>query len=325
MNDNAKAPDKSKRPPLTGYVLAAGGAILFSAKGVLIKLAYAENVDAITLLTLRMLLSAPIFIAVGLWAVYGRSAGKRPFVTALDLVKASLIGILGYWFASYADFKGLETLSPQFERLILFTYPLFVVIFGVLIFRYPFKPAALAAFGISYLGLAVIFVKDMSLAGSSVAVGAVWVLVSAVAFAFYQLFAKGMIGRLGAPLFTSVAMTAASFVVVSQYVMTCPLAGLMVSSQAFLIAVGVAIGATVLPTFLMNAALSRISAQANSTIGTLSPVVTLMLAVVVLGEVVTPVDLIGTALVIGGIGAFTFVDRRKSRRKPAPKGRLSPN
>ena len=38
--------------------------------------------------------------------------------------------MLGYWFASYTDFAGLQYISAQFERLILFTYPLFVVVLG---------------------------------------------------------------------------------------------------------------------------------------------------------------------------------------------------
>ena len=52
---------------------------------------------------------------------------------------------------------------------------------------------------------------------------------------------------------------------------------------------------------------------ANSTIGTLSPVVTLFLAVLILDEPLRGVDLLGTALVVGGVGLFTVVDRRHRR------------
>lgn len=294
----------------TGYGLAATGAILFSAKGVLIKLAYAEQVDAITLLTLRMGLSAPIFVAVGLatW-LRGRGAGGRAVVGA-DVVRALLIGLLGYWFASYTDFKGLETLSPQFERLILFTYPLFVVVFGAWFFGLPFRGRSVAAFAVSYAGLALIFTTDVRAEGAAVAVGAAWVLASAIAFALYQLLAKPVIGRMGAPLFTSIAMSGAALGTLTQFALTRPLADLVVSPWAFQVALMIAIGATVLPSYVMNAALSRISAQANAVIGTLSPVATLTLAVLVLGESVTTADLIGTALVVGGVGLFTTLDRR---------------
>jgi len=73
----------------------------------------------------------------------------------------------------------------------------------------------------------------------------------------------------------------------------------------------VAIGATVLPTFFMSAALHRISAQANATIGVLSPVSTIVLAAIILGERLTMTGVLGTLLVIGGVAWFTFSGRRK--------------
>ena len=62
---------RTRRPDtvLSGSLLVVLGAIGFSAKPVLIKLAYADSasVDAITLMTLRMLLALPIFLTVALW------------------------------------------------------------------------------------------------------------------------------------------------------------------------------------------------------------------------------------------------------------------
>jgi len=309
---SAPSATAASRPsvPLAGYLLAAAGAILFSAKGVLIKLAYGGSVDAITLLTLRMALSAPVFVTIGL-VTYARARRRGAAAPAVgDLLRAIGVGLVGYWFASYTDFKGLETLSPQFERLILFTYPLFVVLFGAALFGLPFRRASLGAFAVSYAGLALIFLTDVGDQGAAVAVGVAWVLSSAVAFALYQLLAKPVIGRLGAPLFTSVAMSGAALGTGLQFVATRPLSDLAVSAPVFQAALAIAIGATVLPTYLMNAALSRISAQANAVIGTLSPVATLILAVLVLGETVTVADVVGTALVVGGVGLFTLLDRR---------------
>jgi drug/metabolite transporter (DMT)-like permease len=105
-------------------------------------------------------------------------------------------------------------------------------------------------------------------------------------------------------------MVGASAVVLAQYAFTHPWSGLLVSPELLTLSVILALGATVVPSYLMSAALSRISAQANSTIGTLSPVVTLLLAVLILGEPIRLVDVIGTALVIAGLALFTLVERR---------------
>ena len=282
--------------------------MLFASKGILIKLAFAEGVDTLTLLALRMGLSVPVYVTVGFLA-YARE--RQRVVPMPAYAKALLIGVIGYWFSSYADFKGLETLTPQFERLILFTYPLFVLLIGAALFHMPLRWKPLAAFGLAYLGLAVVFLADFEAGGGDIVVGALWVLGAAITFALYQLLAGGSIAVMGAPLFTSVAMTGAAVVILVLFLLTHPLSALLVSERAFALAVALAIGATILPSFLMSAALSRISAAANSTIGTLSPVVTLFLAVLILDEPLRAVDLLGTALVVGGVGLFTVVDRRR--------------
>ena len=56
---------------ITGAALVTVAAVAFSAKAVIIKLAYRHGVDPVTLLTLRMLISAPFFLALGLWAARG--------------------------------------------------------------------------------------------------------------------------------------------------------------------------------------------------------------------------------------------------------------
>ncbi|WP_237221908.1 hypothetical protein, partial [Rothia nasimurium] len=52
----------------TGLALALIGAIAFSGKAIIVKLAYRYGVDAVTLLMYRMLFALPIFAAMGWWA-----------------------------------------------------------------------------------------------------------------------------------------------------------------------------------------------------------------------------------------------------------------
>jgi drug/metabolite transporter (DMT)-like permease len=293
-----------------GYALAAAGAIMFASKGVLIKLAYAEGVDALTLLALRMLFSAPVFIAVGIWASRRPGAPVRAPLGWRGLAAGLGTGLLGYWYASYADFKGLETLSPEFERLILFTYPFFVVLIGAAFFRHPLRARSVGAFALSYAGLAVVFLTDYRSQGPAVITGSLWVLTSALAFAVYQLLAKPLIGRMGSALFTAIGMSGAALGIFVHFALTHPLSALVVPPDALAAALAVAVLATVVPTYLMNAALSKISAAANSTIGTLSPVATLVLAAAVLGETISLADVLGTTLVLAGVGLYTVLDRR---------------
>lgn len=315
----APAPDPEvvapPRPALSraawsGYALAAAGAILFASKGVIIKFAYAENVDAETLLALRMGLSVPVYVAIGLFA-FARDGHPE----ALDLKTFAAIlgiGLLGYWFASYVDFLGLLYISAPFERLILFTYPLFTVLLGAAFFGQPFRMKALAAFALSYAGLALVFAKDVGAAGlDATLTGAALVLCSAVAFALYQLLAKSRIGRIGPSLFTCIAMSSAAVGAIAQFLIVRDVAVLgELSARAWTVALVLAFVGTLAPSFLLSAALHRITAQANAVIGTVSPVATLALAALLLGEPVTAIDLAGAALVLAGVGWFTLADRR---------------
>ena len=307
----APKPADRSRDLLVGYTCAAAGAFLFSSKAIIIKLGYAEGLNAETMIALRMVLALPVYAVIGLMAVRERLRSGRE-LPDLELVwRVAAVGVLGYWCASYADFLGLIYISAQFERLILFTYPAFVVVFGALFFAQPIRARTLAGIAISYLGVALIFATQLTALGPAVTKGAALVITSAIVFALYQLLAKQLIGRIGPRLFTCIAMSGAAAVAIGQYLLTQPLTEFAPSEKLLFYGVLLAIGATVLPSFLLNTALGRISAQANATIGTLSPIATIVLAVNVLGEHFGLTEAAGAALVLAGVGWFTLGERRR--------------
>ncbi len=307
---SADTPEAKPSVPLSGYALAAGGAILFASKGIIIKLAYAEGVDPETLLALRMLFSLPFYVVIGALALFRMRGKAEPMPTARIVLYSALVGALGYWFASYTDFLGLQYITASFARLILFTYPLFVVLFGALLFKLPVRGKALWAFAGAYSGLALIFVQNVTHIGHDAVLGSALVALTAMSFALYQVLASRLLKHIGSALFTCIAMIAASAAALGQFALTHPLENLLVGPRLLGLSVMLAIGATVLPTFLMNAALSRISAQANAMISTMSPVATMVLAVVILSEPTTLLDVFGALLVTASIGWFTLSDRK---------------
>jgi drug/metabolite transporter (DMT)-like permease len=91
---------------LSGLALAVAGSVMFSAKAIVVKLAYRHGVDAETLLALRMLIAAPFFAAALWWT----SRGAMP-LSRRDQALLVVIGLLGYYLASYFDFLGLQHIS----------------------------------------------------------------------------------------------------------------------------------------------------------------------------------------------------------------------
>lgn len=309
---DAHAHAASLRSIRIGYLLGALGALLFSSKGVIIKLAYEEGVDAETLLGMRLALALPIYLAIGGWSLWDRARQGRGLPSGRLVIGAALVGIIGYYIASYADFLGLQYISAQFERMILFTYPLFVVLIGALFFRQPAQRAVLVAIAIAYAGIALIFAGRVQTFGSDVAIGAGFVLIAALSFALYQLLAKPLIGQVGPRLFTCIAMTAAAAVSIGQFFLTHSVGEVTLTESAFWYVVLLAGAATVAPSFLLAAALHRISAQANATIGMLSPIATIILAWFVLDERMSAIDFAGVALVLAGVGWMSLRDTGKA-------------
>lgn len=301
-----------------GYVMAALGAFLFAGKGIWIKLAYNYDIDASTLMALRLAMATPFFVAFGIatwWVKRSRGEVTLPRITARpDLyIKTLAVGALGYWIASYTDFEGLRTLSPQFERLILFTYPLFVILFGAALFKQPMRLSAVWAFAISYIGLGFVFLTDLSTYGSGVVIGASWCMISSLAFALYLLLAKPLITRMGPSLFTSWAMSGAGIAMGVHFFVVHRISDIHMTPGLFSLVLGLAIGATVLPSYLTNFALSHISSQANAIISFVNPIFTLALSALILRQHVSVADICGTLLVLVGVGLYTWLDQRAKR------------
>ncbi|ESQ76298.1 DMT family transporter [Asticcacaulis sp. AC402] len=321
MSASAKNPKPSHGWLATwgGYIFAALGAFLFASKGIWIKLAYQYDIDASSLLAVRLLLATPFFVIGGLatyWRMKSRGIeGPPPIAKRPDLyLKTLAVGALGYWFASYTDFESLVTLTPQFERLIIFTYPLFVIVFGAMFFHQKMRVSALWTFAVAYAGIAFIFITDLRIQGSAIVTGALWCMASSVSFALYLLLAKPLIARMGPSLFTSWAMSGAAIATFIHFLMVHRLSDIHWSPGLFWLTLGLAIGATVAPSYLTNFALSRISSQANAVISFINPVFTLAMSVLILRLPATFADIIGTLLVLLGVGLYTWLDQRAAKQ-----------
>src|SRR5690606_14438150 len=184
-------------------------------KGIFIKLAFAEGVSTEMLLALRMIVALPVYLVI-LLMILRREAKLRILLTPKRLAITMAIGILGYYISSYLDFLGLSLVTAQYERLVLFTYPFFVLIFGVWFFGDRMNWKLVPPMALSYSGLLVIFGWNMAMRPDGLIEGTLLVLGSAVTFAFYQHFARSQIVIIGAGLFTCIGMSTAALVAIGQ-------------------------------------------------------------------------------------------------------------
>jgi len=235
-----------------GYGFAVAGAVLFSTKGIFIKLAYGHGVSTEMLLSLRMLVALPVYLVI-LLTLLRRGDSLRRLLTPKVVLASMAVGILGYYLSSYLDFLGLAFVSAQYERLVLFTYPFFVLLFGVWFFGDAMLWRVVPAMLVSYAGLLVIFGWNLAVNPDGLLAGTLLVLGSAITFAPYQHLAKRQMLVIGAGLFTCIGMSTAAVVAIAQnLVLVGPASYLTLTPAIWSYGLALGLLGTVLPSFLMN-------------------------------------------------------------------------
>jgi drug/metabolite transporter (DMT)-like permease len=279
-----------------GLLLAGAGAVLFSGKAIVVKLAYRYGVDAETLLALRMLLALPFFAA----ALIVTSRGA-PALAAGDHLRLWAIGLSGYYIASYLDFLGLQYISAALERLILYLNPTVVLLLSALFLGRPVGRIDLAALALSYGGIVLVFWHDVRFEGSGAAVGSALVFGATVCYAGYLVLAGEIVRRIGAIRLTAYAMCVATLGVLGQFAVLRPLSALAQPAPVWWLSAINAVACTVLPVFATMLAVARIGAGNVALTGMVGPIATIALGVVFLGEAISGWQLAGTALVLAGV------------------------
>jgi drug/metabolite transporter (DMT)-like permease len=279
-----------------GLLLAGLGAVAFSGKAIIVKLAYRYGVDAVTLIMYRMLFALPMFLLLAWWAGRG-----KPSLTWRDVRTVLGLGFCGYYLASFLDFAGLRYISASLERLILYLNPTLVLGLGAFFFKKKVTRQQIVALAVSYCGVLCVFGREMSLSGADVPLGATLVFASAVSYAVYLAYSGEEVKRLGALRLTGLATTVACIICIAQFFLLRPLTAMAVPSQVLELSVLNATLCTFAPVLMVMMAIERIGASLTAQAGTIGPLSTILMAVVLLGEPFTAWVALGTVLVLAGI------------------------
>lgn len=286
----------------SGMLLVGISALLFACKGTIIKFLYAQGATVADVMLLRMAFSLPIYGGVAV--VHLRKEFHA--LTKRHFTGAALVGLCGYYLASYLDLLGLQTVSAGLERIILYTYPVFVLVFSVI---FPGKKISIplcVCIAIIYAGLIMVFYADIRLQPAAslaeTGKGSLLVLLSAMAFAVYVIGSDYYLRIFSSALFTSVAMLSAAMAMVLHYVIAHPVAQLsQLSPTVYIWCAVTALLFTVLPSFMMSAGVRQIGSAKAGAVGMVGPVATVLIAGTVLGEAVSVLQIVGLGVVMFGI------------------------
>ena len=276
--------------------MAAVGAIAFSGKAIIVKLAYRHGVDAVTLIMYRMLFALPIFAGMAWWA----SRGKAP-LSPRDWRGILLLGFSGYYLASFLDFAGLSYISASLERLILYLNPTLVLLLGLLLYRRRIQPSQFLGMAVSYLGVLLVFGHELQSQGADAALGALLVFLSAVSYAVYLSFSHEFVKRLGSLRLVGLASSLACLLCLLQFALLRPLSAAGVVPEVLWLSLLNATLCTVVPVLLMMMAIERIGAAMAAQVGMIGPLSTILMGALLLDEALNAWVLAGTLLVLSGV------------------------
>jgi drug/metabolite transporter (DMT)-like permease len=288
-----------------GLALAFFGAIAFSGKAIIVKLAYRYGVDAVTLLMLRMLFALPIFIAMAWWASRG-----QPALTRHDWLGVVGLGVSGYYISSFLDFAGLQYVTASLERLVLYLNPTLVLLLGWLLYGKRFRRLHVAGMAVSYSGVLLVLGREVSFEGGHVALGALLVFLSTITYALYLVYSGELVLRLGSLRLVGLATSVACLCCILQFLVLRPVGSLAaIAPPVVWLSVLNAIACTALPVLLVMMAIERIGPALSAQTGMVGPIATIAMGVLILGEPFTPWIAAGTVLVIAGIFVFSRAGR----------------
>jgi drug/metabolite transporter (DMT)-like permease len=131
--------------------------------------------------------------------------------------------------------------------------------------------------------------------------GAALAFASALCYAVYLVAGGEVIARVGSVRFTAYAMSAASVACILQWFLLRPLSALALPAPVYLYAIGMAVLSTAIPVFMTSEALRRVGANTVAIVGALGPVTTIAFGYLGLEELMTPLQLVGSALVLAGV------------------------
>ncbi len=271
-----------------------------STKAILIKLIYesAPGIDAVSVLTLRFGAALPFFLAL---LYFHRPRQSVAPTGARELATLAFLGIAGFYLSAYLDYSALMYIPAGLERLILFLYPTFVVMISMVVRPGEVSTGTLGAMGVSYLGLFAVFLEQASSLDAQMTKGAMLVLAAAVTFAMYTVASAGRIRKYGSIRFTSLAMIAATVATTAHGLLEHGLQVFDQSAEVYGLIIPMALFSTVLPLLLVAEGIKRIGAANTSIISTSGPPLTLIMAYFILGETFGPLQLLGGAMIIGGV------------------------
>jgi drug/metabolite transporter (DMT)-like permease len=279
-----------------GMAMVVASALSFGAMAILARIALASGVDTLTLLALRFAFAATLMLLIA------RVRGATwPRGRMLGIVVA--MGAIGYGGQAFTFLTGLTLAPAGLIALLLYLHPAMVAVLSAIFLHERLTASKLAALAIALAGMLLTVAPTLAGAGvgsyPDIGTGISFGVAAAAIYAVYIVIGA-RIGRTVAALpMATIVIASAGAVFVAAALAHGPQWPATVSG--WLAILGIAVVSTVIAITLFFGGLERIGPTRASTLSTIEPLFTVLLAAAVLDESIALQQLFGGALILAAV------------------------
>lgn len=283
----------------TAIIFVFLSTIALAFKGVFAKFAYMADMGVDALLLLRFGIAAPLF-----WVGVYFLARKSQPLTWAQWKACGFAGVM-FFFATYCDFTAISKVGVSVSRLILFTFPMIVMLINAVMDKRMPSLHQWGVFVTTYAGILLVMLPT-GLAGLDGFDwgGAAWAMGSAVTYATYLISSQEIMKSLGSVRFTAASGTITLGIMLAVIPLSATSGSITFPTDGVFWAAMIAVFCTVLPFFMLFEGIKRCGATQASLITLAGPVLTMIAAWLILGETLSPVQILGAGISILGVASL---------------------
>ena len=280
-------------------------AVLWSLISIFVRGLSAQGFDSMQIVAGRCLFSA-LLTFLFLFFKDRRLLRVRP----KDLWLFAGTGLMSMVFFNWCYFTTIRAAGAGIAVVLLYTSPIWVMLFSALFFKEKIGPAKLLALLCTFAGCVLVagYTGGQSLAPGGILIG----ICSGIGYALYSIFGQAALGR-GYHTLTVTAYTF-FFAAAGCLLLTSPLQLVRLCAQP--LALGEVLGNTlicsILPYLLYTWGLARMEAGRAAILATAEPLSATLIGICLWGEPLTWAKCAGVALIFAAVALLNH------RREPAP-------
>jgi drug/metabolite transporter (DMT)-like permease len=276
---------------MVGILLIVVSAASFATLPILTLYAYAAGMDALTILFFRFALASAVMVGLLI-------ARRDSLPRGILLLPPIGMGAIGYVGQAFCYLTALKYASAGLAALLLYLYPVFVTVLSAVLLHERIAGIKMFALGLALVGTGLTVGPE----GGQLP-GLLLAALAALIYSAYILVGTQVMRQMS--VWQSSTVIFASAGAMSGVLMYVKGPHLPATAAGWGVVAAIGLIATVVPVVTFLAGLGRIGPTNAAMLSTLEPVVTILLAALLLGETLKPLSLVGGGLILVAVLLLT--------------------